>query len=272
MSSPSVKPAGFAVLPMYDWPEVRSETDRFWSLLREALRDHGLAAPARLERGRELLPAWRDPALLIGQTCGLPLVRHLAEAVCVLGSPDYGLDGCPPGHYRSVVVVPQGSAVAMLADLKGARLAYNHSGSQSGEGALRHLLAPLAKGRAFFSGVIETGSHRAALQAVAGGQADAATLDAVSFRLAQAHEPAARKVRVLLETPPTPGLPLITARANHAWVPVLRRAVVAAIEAATSDLRTALSLRGFVAFDVQDYAVIAERDRQAAALGYPVLA
>jgi hypothetical protein len=49
-------------------------------------------------------------------------------------------------------------------------------------------------------------------------------------------------------------------------------AVAAAIAAAPQDLRTALSLHGFAAFAAEDYRIIAERDRHAAALGYPVLA
>ncbi|MBC2860596.1 phosphate/phosphite/phosphonate ABC transporter substrate-binding protein [Stappia sp. 28M-7] len=262
----------FAFLPMYDWPEVRTQTDRLWSLLCQAFADLGLGAPQQLERGRELMDGWQDPSLLLGQTCGLPLVRHLLDRVCVLGSPDYGLPDCPPGHYCSVVVVREEDPAASLAELRGRRLAYNHPGSQSGEGALRHVLAPIAEGKAFFSSVMETGSHRAALKAVAAGEADAATLDAMSYRLAQAHEPAARSVRVLLATPPTPGLPMITARGNRDKVPMLRQAAAAAIAAAPQDLRTALSLHGFAAFDADDYKVIAERDRHAAALGYPVLA
>lgn len=262
----------FAFLPMYDWPEVRSETDRLWSLLREALADLGLSAPSQLERGRELMDGWRDQTLLLGQTCGLPLVRHLLDSVCVIGSPDYGLPGCPPGHYCSVVVVREEDPAVSLGDLRGRRLAFNHPGSQSGEGALRHMLAPLAEGKPFFSSVMETGSHRAALKSVAAGDADAAALDAMSYRLAQAHEPAARSVRVLLATPSTPGLPMITSKANRERVPLLRQAVATAIAAAPQDLRTALSLNGFAAFDADDYGVIAERDRHAAALGYSVLA
>ncbi len=257
---------------MYDWPEVRGETDRLWSLLREALADLGLSAPLRLERTRELMDGWRDQSLLLGQTCGLPLVRHLLDSVCVLGSPDYGLPDCPPGHYCSVVVVREEDPAVSLDDLRGRRLAFNHPGSQSGEGALRYALAPLAEGKPFFSSVTETGSHRAALKAVAAGEADAATLDAMSYRLAQAHEPAASRVRVLLSTPPTPGLPMITSKANRGSIPLLRQAVAAAIAAAPQDLRTALSLHGFSVFDADDYRVIAERDRNAAALGYPVLA
>ncbi|WP_306029320.1 phosphate/phosphite/phosphonate ABC transporter substrate-binding protein [Stappia sp. MMSF_3263] len=268
-SSPRSPIAG---LPMYDWPEVREATDALWARLRAALEARGFAAPAELARERDLFDLWRDPGLLVGQTCGLPLVRHLADTVCVLGAPDHGVAGCPPGHYCSVVVVARESRAESLDDLRGTRLAFNHPGSQSGEGALRHLLAPRAGGRAWFSQVIETGSHRAALAAVASGEAEVATLDAVSFGLAQAHDPATGGVRVLLRTPPTPGLPLITARGNAARVKLLREAVSEAIAAAPRDVREALFLKGFVPMEAADYAVIAERDTAASRLGYPALA
>lgn len=264
--------AAVAVLPMYDWPEVRAATDAFWSVLRDALLARGFGAPETLSRDLGLFEAWRSPRLLLGQTCGLPLVRHLAGQVRVLGAVDYGLEGCSPGHYRSVVVVPRDSRAETLADLRGARLAFNHPGSQSGEGALRHLLAPHARDGRFFSQAIETGSHRAALVAVTEGRAEAATLDAVSFRLAQAHEGAAARVRVLAATPPTPGLPMITAAANAVHVPALRGALAEAVGAAPRDVRDALFLEGFVPMEAGDYAVIAERDAEASRLGYPELA
>ena len=141
-SSPLHPP--IAGLPMYDWPEVREATDALWTGLRAAFDARGFAPPAMLSRDRDLFDLWRDPGLLVGQTCGLPLVRHLAGAVCVLGAPDHGVEGCPPGHYHSVVVVAGHSRAEGLEDLRGKRLAFNHPGSQSGEGALRHLLAPLA--------------------------------------------------------------------------------------------------------------------------------
>jgi ABC-type phosphate/phosphonate transport system substrate-binding protein len=269
-SSPLHPP--IAGLPMYDWQEVREATDALWAGLRAAFDARGFAPPAMLSRDRDLFDLWRDPGLLVGQTCGLPLVRHLAGAVCVLGALDHGVAGCPPGHYCSVVVVAGHSRAEGLEDLRGKRLAFNHPGSQSGEGALRHLLAPLAGGRAWFSRVIETGSHRAALAAVASGEADAATLDAVSFRLAERHDPTAGAVRVLLRTPPTPGLPLITARGNAARVELLREAVAEAIATAPRDVREALFLQGFVSMEAADYAVIAERDAAASLLGYPALA
>ena len=42
-----------AALGMYDWPEVRSETDALWSRLAAGLRAAGVAAPDDLTRPAE---------------------------------------------------------------------------------------------------------------------------------------------------------------------------------------------------------------------------
>ena len=41
---------GIAALPMYDWPELRAETDRLWATLRDGLRAVGVSAPDALDR------------------------------------------------------------------------------------------------------------------------------------------------------------------------------------------------------------------------------
>ena len=61
-----------AVLPMYDWPEVRGDTDRLWQSLNAALADAGVASPARLNRNVAPEAAWPSPQLVLGQTGGLP--------------------------------------------------------------------------------------------------------------------------------------------------------------------------------------------------------
>ncbi|MBD9446543.1 hypothetical protein [Rhizobium sp. RHZ01] len=46
-----------AALPMYDWPEVRAETDAQWEQLRDELLFRGIDAPERLARTRKDLPS-----------------------------------------------------------------------------------------------------------------------------------------------------------------------------------------------------------------------
>ncbi len=164
--------AGLAALPMYDWPELRAATDRLWTALRDALRAAGVAAPDALSRDLGLMQAWTDPRLVLGQTCGLPLVRELAGQVTVIGAADYGVAGCPPGWYRSALVVRADDPRETLAEFRGAGLAVNGFDSQSGWGAILHHAAPLAHDGRFFGGIEVSGAHAASVDLVASGAAD----------------------------------------------------------------------------------------------------
>ena len=110
-----------AALPMYDWPEVRAETDAQWARLRDALRRRGIDAPAALTRrntrsgGLDLMALWRNPALLFAQTCWGPMGLGLAEHVQVIGQPDYSDCEGGRGELYSSVVVMRGPAI-FLAD------------------------------------------------------------------------------------------------------------------------------------------------------------
>ncbi len=261
-----------ASLPMYDWPEVREATDRLWGHLRDALRGEGLEAPEVLERDRPPEDVWRDPELVLSMTCGLPLVRGIAGAAAVIGAFDYGLSEVPAGYYRSLVVVRADDPRDGLPAFRGARLALNGRGSQSGYGAILHHVAPLACEGRFFASARTTGAHAASAAAVASGEADIAAIDAVSWRLFARFRPKeAARLRVLMVTDPTPGLPLIAA--PGADVSRLRRALHAGVGRLGSEDRDALGLRGFVALDRADYAIILTRIAAAEAkLAIPDLA
>jgi hypothetical protein len=87
--------------------------------------------------------------------------------------------------------------------------ALNGFDSQSGWAAAATHAA--AHGLAF-TRFLHTGSHRDSARAVAGGRADLACIDAVTWRLVERHDPdVARALRIVDSTAPTPGLPLITA-------------------------------------------------------------
>lgn len=240
-----------ASLPMYDWPEMQADTDALW----ESLRDHLSAAqvdmPATLTRGEDPWSHWLDPSLALSQTCGLPFSAKLAGRAALVGAPDYDLPDCPKGTYRSVVIARTKGAEVM--DLKGAKFAYNMRESQSGWAALDRVLAI----EAHFGELVQSGAHRNSILSVAEGQADCAAIDAVSWAMAQRVEPAAAKVHVIAVTPPTPGLPYITGLANEAKVKAMAGAVSLAIAALPDAVRSALQLRGFKEWAVEDYAPLA---------------
>ncbi|MDJ0628711.1 MAG: PhnD/SsuA/transferrin family substrate-binding protein [Rhodobacter sp.] len=234
-----------AGLPMYDRPETAGAHDAYWQAIRDALRDRNIAAPDGLSRGIDPWTLWRRNDLVLAQTCGLPYRARLHGKVTLLGTPDFGVPDCPPGYYRSVIVVRAEDPRIAVSDLSGAKLAYNDPLSQSGWAAVRALGLP-------FSEKIRTGSHRQSARAVAAGRADLAGIDAVTWRSMGVHDPdLAGALRVLARTPPTPGLPYICAPGFDA------RGIAAAIDEALDGLnasvRDVLGLRGLVRIPPETY-------------------
>jgi len=264
-----------AALPMYDFPELREATDALWGAIAARLRDQGVAAPDSLLRGRAIEDVWTDPALLLAQSCGYPLVTRLEGRVSLVATPCYSAPGCEGALYRSAIVVREGERAATLAELRGRRCAVNDPASNSGMNVLRAAIAPLAGGECrFFGGVILTGAHEASVRAVAGGEADVAAIDCVTWAHLRALRPAeTRGLRVLGWTEATPGLPLITSLATgDATLAALRQALTG-VEAdpALTPARAALRIDGFMVLKLSAYDRILALQRQAEQAGYPVL-
>ena len=240
-----------ASLAMYDWPQVRAEHDRLWSLIREALADDGVAAPEALTRDGSLWEIWESPALILGQTCGMPYRTRLHGQVELVGTPDYALPGAAPGQYYSELIArarDPGEAV----DFIDRTLAFNGQDSQSGWAAPQNQMARLGLR---FTHTLHTGAHRDSARAVAEGRADIAAIDAVSWRLIVAHMPElAGKLRVIGHTDPTPGLPLITAKGRD--TAPLARAVAAAVAALAAPDRAALGLAGLAVIPATAYLAV----------------
>jgi ABC-type phosphate/phosphonate transport system substrate-binding protein len=254
-----------AALPMYDWPEVHGATDALWTAVAQILRTAGIDAPDDLDRTRTPMEIWRDPYLLLAQTCGLPFSRHLMRAAHIVGVPAYRLPDVSPGRYCSRIVVRRDDARERLDVFRGAVAAVNMAGSQSGFAALAEAVSPLRAERPFFSAVQLTGTHRASVRAVAARKADIAAIDAVSWELARRHEPAARGLRVLASTAQTPGLPLITSQHRHAET--IAGCVSAAIASLPPQVRDALLLECLKQASESDYRDFAARCEVALATG-----
>lgn len=241
-----------ASLGMYDFPWSAAANDRLWAGVRDRLRASGQAAPETLTRGETAYwPAWEDPDLVLSQTCGYPFRAKLHDRVTLLATPDYGLPGCPPGHYRSLFVARKHDPRQTLEDFRGAPMAYNEDMSQSGWAApAYHLLSmgltPCPR--------LRTGGHRASAQAVAEGRADIAALDALSWEMLLGHEPATEGLHVVAATAPTPVLPFITAPGKDA-APIFS-ALNQAIAELSLDDRATLRLRGLVQIPALAYLAV----------------
>lgn len=232
-----------ACWPMYNQPSVAPAWDALWALTRDALRAQGLPAPDSLCRDLAPMDSWAAPNLLIGQICNQPYRRlyrgqPAGVGLHVLGCLDHDIAGCPAGHYRSVLVVAEGDPAQNPADCDGYRLAYNEALSHSGWGttwdwAGRHGITLRPE--------LQTGAHVQSLDALRQGQAQIASIDALSWRFAPAEARAG--LRVLDHSIPRPGMSYITRAADPAPV---RAALSHAVETLGKSHRAALALRGFV--------------------------
>lgn len=234
-----------AMLGMYDMPALRGANDRLWQGLRMAL-GYG---PDSLTRDRDFWQIWQSPDLLFAQTCGMPFRTRLHRHVTLIGTPDYDLPGCPPGHYASVLVVRVDAPHSTLADFSGGRFAYNEPVSQSGWAGPMTYLRGAGVG---FSAHLQTGSHHQSAKAVADARADMAGLDLLTWLLLCEHDPnLTAQLRVIDTTPPTPMLPYITA-AERDPAPIAA-ALRVAIGALTPADRQALHLKGIVDIPASSY-------------------
>ncbi|MEM0977493.1 MAG: PhnD/SsuA/transferrin family substrate-binding protein [Pseudomonadota bacterium] len=229
-----------ASLPMYARPELAGPIARYW----EAIQDHATAQNVTYDQTVIGVDAWRRPDLFLSQTCGAPYRDHLADQVQLVGTPDPGLPGCPPGYYQSVLIardlITWGEALTQ-------QWAANEAGSQSGT------YAPRLRAPARLPDPSWSGSHLMSIDMVANGQADWAAIDAVTWaiadRLGQTHG-----LVVWDRTEPTPGLPYICAKALDPLP--LRDAIKVAIGSLDQATRDVLMIHDLIDIPKTDYLAV----------------
>jgi len=269
-------PGLIASLPQYDLPEIREATNAWWSGIARHLSSQGVEdVPGSLTRAEDGEVLWRDPSILVTQTCGYPLMTELTGHLRAVATPLYMCEGCEGPSYASAIIVREGSGVHSVEDLRGGRAAINNWNSQSGMNALRHLVAGRAgdNGR-FFGDVRLSGGHALSMDAVRTGEADVAAVDSVTWALHRAHKPAACEgLRILTWSAPAPSLPYaVRVEAD----PELEEMVFAALEAAAgdpalADARADLLIDGFLRADNSSYRRMLDMRMEAETLGYPLL-
>ena len=237
-----------ASLPMYARPGNRAAHDALWALIRDHLRDSAIAAPDALDHDIDHMDSWGRGDLVLGQICNLPLRKLFMDKVTIIGTADYGLAGCPAGHYRSHFVVHKDNPINNPLDLADKRFAYNELLSQSGYAAAQ--LWAKARG-AQFTPTCHTGGHKNSINAVAEGRADIAAIDAQTWLIETGENPHTRALRIIGHTDASPGMTFIT-RKGQDRVPYFN-----AITGAIRDLSPAdaamLGLKCIVALDQSAY-------------------
>ncbi|MEM9188863.1 MAG: PhnD/SsuA/transferrin family substrate-binding protein [Myxococcota bacterium] len=261
-------PEPFAALPMYDLPELRSAHDALWRGLATTLAEAGMEVPRELTRRPDLDLA--APGLILGQTCGYPLLKTLQGKVRVVGRPAYTTPYADAGWYVGLVVVPERLATAGLGELRRSRAVVNDFQSHSGMNALRAIVARVAGGAPFFETVHASGSHRESMRLLRRGDADVASIDSVTWTLLRAVAPdESEGLTVIARSAPAPTLPFVTDRnASDSQVRILRDALETALARSEP---TSLLLTGLLEANESDYEPLLQDENDAAELGYPEL-
>jgi len=249
------RPKMIANLMMYQRPQLVEAHDQYWALIRKHLAIAGIDSPETLSQDAEEFFVWKHPDLVLSHTCGMPYRTWLHDKVQLVGTPDYGLAGCPAGYYRSAIIVRADDTRSEVAAFKDATFAYNQTFSQSGYAA--PFWHPQPHGF-WFESRLHTEPHVASARAVANGSADIASIDAVTWRNVETYEPVANQLRVLAWTKPTPGLPLITSLGSDAGV--IFNALEGAIAELDAQNRSLLGIKGIVKVPKEAYLAVRNPD------------
>lgn len=241
------EPGAFAALGMYPFVPLIGAWDRLYATVASSV----VGAPTTLRWDLDPHDTWLSPQLVVGQTCGWPLVTALRYRVRPIGAFVHILDGAPNHVYRSVIVSHRDTT---LEDLWGSRAAINSVDSLSGNISL---LATLPGAHPHWPGeVVWTGAHVASIEAVRSHTADVASIDAQTWAFLQRDAPNLIDGLVVVgRGPRVPHLPLILpAGASDESVAEWRSAFAEAVRSASlSDALDTLMIEGFVALDLSDY-------------------
>lgn len=232
-----------ASLAMYPFIHLQPAYNRLWEGVGEQLPFE--VPPLSWDVPPDV--ACRRDDLLVGQTCGWPLITELAPSVHVIGTFDCDVDGAVDGTYRSVLVSAGDEPLSDILARPELTVAANSPDSLSG---WISMLVVAASSEVELHAVEWTGSHAASVEAVRQGRADLASIDAVSWVHIGDTE-----LSVVGHGPRVPCLPLVaSASVGGDVVDQLRRAFDAVVSNPTmADVCATLRIRGFVSRQLADY-------------------
>ena len=216
----------------------------------------------------------RDPHLLIGHTCGYPLMTQLEGAVLPFCLPCFDLPGVDGKRYCSQFVVPADSDIESLRQCRGKTVAINNSNSNSGMNVLRYALTKIGARPGYFSQVEMTGGHYYSLEAVAANRAQLAAIDCVSYQLIADQNPQlVSKLRVIGYSEHSCGLPFVmpasryTQQRGERYLGALNQA----LSRLPADAAKILHLDRFERVSLAEYQSIVDLENFAIEAGYPGL-
>ncbi|MFZ4718301.1 MAG: PhnD/SsuA/transferrin family substrate-binding protein [Ilumatobacteraceae bacterium] len=237
-----------AALGMYPFAHLRDAYDALWVAVRAQLAD----GPDSLDIDIDIHDSWLRDDLLLGQTCGWPLVARLTGTVEVVGAFDVAVPFAREGTYRSVLVASKPLGVAEWRADPSTVCAVNGMESLSGWISLQWAWGGVPPR------LLETGAHVESVRAVAEGRAHLAAIDGVSWEFITESQPAlAGRVNIVGHGPVIGTLPLVTSKANAHRVGELRAGLAAAVEdPLLAPALARLRIRGFVPCGLEAYSAL----------------
>ena len=171
--------------------------------------------------------------------------------------------------YFSDVVGRADYPARSLAELQGARWAYNEPTSQSGYNITRYTLASRGHVGSFFGSSLESGAHVRSLEMVLEGTVDGSAIDCTVLEQQLRVDPSlARRIRVVETIGPSPIQPLVaSSRLPAALRSEIQRAVLGmADEPLGAEVLSIARVSRFVRVSDTDYDPIRAMDRVASAV------
>ncbi len=264
-----------ASLPMYALPEMEAANSAFWAALKQRLHTKGVdTAGIKLDSERGSVPPGIGAGIFFTQICGYPLFKHYRDQALLLATPHYAMPGCVGFTHRAFFMVRAGDPAERLEDLRGGIFGCNSLLSNSGMNLPRLSLARIAGGKPFFSSVVMTGGHVASLERLEEGSIDICSIDNVTWGYFRKFRPiAAKRHRILDETPSSPSLPFVTSvnttKSDAAAIAEALHEIMG--DPQTAETRGILQLAALSVPDVAAHERLAEYEREAADLGFPEL-
>lgn len=268
-----------ASLPMYDWPELSSQTDQLWQLIADVIADviakdiseHDLQPPEHLDRTSTMWESWMSPDCVFSQTCGWPYAESVYQHANLLVTPVYAAEGCKGMLNSSRIVCRSDDKRQSLADFYQSTVVINGEDSQSGYHAMRSALVADNLPAPFFAQQLISGAHRESIKRVAEGDADIAAIDPVSWTLSKRFETQVTdNLRVLAQCPYTPGLPYIVSK-SLLGEPGLQQLTVklqTLLQNLPKALANDLMISDAIPADASDYELFNQRNQQANQAGH----
>ncbi len=234
-------------LPMYPSAELRPAWQQLWGAVHRRL-----GGPQELTWDDDVHRLWLDPQLSISQSCGWPATTTYADRLVPVGAFDPRIPGASNARYRSVLIARKD---ALPTELGRATAAVNSDDSLSGWISLTVAVSG-TPGR--WDGEVRwTGGHAASIEAVVSGEADIASIDAVTWALLGDLDRRPRRgIVVVGRGPRVPCLPIVVPHGASARRIAAVRAAFgeACTDPSTAEARHRLRIRGFVPLGRADYA------------------